>query len=248
MIKKISLHTEAREEKNGKANIIREAGYLPAVLYGSDLKENKLLKIKELDFGKAFASAGESSLVDLAIGKEEPIKVIIKDVQKDPIKDNIIHVDFFKVDMKKKIEIEVPLNFINEAPAVKELGGTLVKVMETVDAKCLPGDLIEHFDVDLSVLKTYGDNFKIKHLQVPENIEILESKEETIAHVMETKEEIIEEPVKEEVVEGEGETEEGEKPAEGEGEDASAGSTPKGGQAAQGEKEGGKEAGERKKE
>jgi len=220
MVKKVSLQAEIREEKNDKANIIREKGYLPAVLYGSDLKENKYLKVKDIDFAKALEVAGEATLVDLSINGEESTKVIIKDVQKDPVKDNIIHADFYKVNMKEKLEIEIPLNFINEPPAVKELGGTLVKNLETVDARCLPGDLIDHLDVDLSVLKTFEDSFKIKHLSVPENVELTEDIETPIVHVMETKEEVFAEPTVEEKLEGEEKKEEksgeGEEPKDGE--------------------------------
>jgi len=216
MVKKVSLQAETRKETNGKASVIRESGFLPAVLYGSELKENKSIKIKELDFKKAFELAGESTLIDLSIDGEEPTKVIIKDIQNDPIKGSIVHVDFYKVNMKEKIEVEVPLNFINEAPAVKELGGTLVKNIETVGAKCLPGDLIDHLDVDLSVLKTFEDSFKIKHLSIPENIELLEDIETPIVHVMETKEEVIEAPVESETIE-EGKEKKEEKSEESEG-------------------------------
>ena len=214
MVKKVSLQAETRQEKNGKASSIRENGYLPVILYGSELKENINLKVKDLDFKKAFELAGESTLIDLSIDGGESTKVIIKDIQNDPIKDSIIHADLYKVNMKEKIEVEIPLNFINEAPAVKELGGTLVKNMETVDAKCLPGDLVDHLDVDLSVLKTFDDSFKLKHLSVPGNIELLEDGESSIASVLETKEEVIEEPTPEEATEAV----EGEEKREGEDE------------------------------
>ena len=109
------------------------------------------------------------------------------------------------------IDIEIPLNFIGESPAVKEFGGTLVKNMESIDARCLPGDLIDNIDVDLLVLKTYEDYIKIKNLSLPESIEIFEDKEKIIAHVIEP--EVEEEPVvaEEEGEEGEKEGEEGEK-------------------------------------
>lgn len=200
MVKEIKLDVQARTEKKGQAKKIRTNGFIPAVLYGPGMVTHNL-KVKRHDFEQVFALAGESHLIDLAIDGKETVKVIIKDIHRNPIKDEIIHADFYKVDMKKKIEVEIPLHFIGEAKAVKELGGTLVKNIDSLEVKCLPGDLIDKFDIDLSVLETFDDFIRVRDLNLPSTLEIIYQPESLVAHVVEPR--VEEEVVEEEVIEEE---------------------------------------------
>ena len=186
MTTKVQLKAQLRSESNGKANSIRTAGFIPAVIYGFG-KENQNIKVKKHDFEKVFAIAGEFNLVDLSIDEAAPIKIIIKDVQRDGITDNIIHIDFYQVDMAKKITTEIPLNFIGEARAVKELGGTLVKNMDTVEVECLPGDLVSHIDVDISVLTDFGQFIRLHDLVLPKGVTLAQETNEAVVGVEETK-------------------------------------------------------------
>jgi large subunit ribosomal protein L25 len=192
MVKKITLNAETRTEANGQAKNLIKFGFIPAVLYGQGI-ENRNLKIKTKDFFHVVAEAGETHLIDMVIDGKENARVLIKDLQKDPLKSKIIHADFYQVNMKKAIEVEIPLHFIGEAKAVKELGGTLMKNIDFLNVKCLPGDLIDKIDIDLSVLATYEDSILIKDLKVPVGFEILNHADDMIVHVME--------PAVEEVVE-----------------------------------------------
>ncbi len=186
MTTKVKLSAQARSESNGKAQKIRTAGFIPAVVYGSK-KENYNIKIKKHDFERVFAAAGEFNLVDLSIDDATTIKVIIKDVQRNGITNEIIHVDFYQVDMTKKIITEIPLNFIGESKAVKELGGTLVKNMDSVEVKCLPGDLVSHIDVDLSKLEIFGQFIRLHDLILPNGIILAHETNEAVVGVEETK-------------------------------------------------------------
>ncbi|OGF28572.1 hypothetical protein A2331_04230 [Candidatus Falkowbacteria bacterium RIFOXYB2_FULL_34_18] len=181
MTKEIKLNALARakKEKSKKGD-----EYIPAVVYGLS-KENQSIKIKKNDFEKVYAEAGEFNLLDLNIDGKEKERVIIKDIQKNPIKNTVTHVDFYRVDMKKVIEVEVPLNFINVPDAVKKLGGVLLKNIEILRAKCLPGDLLESIDVDLSALKDFKDSIRVKDLKVPASIEIIDDMETLVANVSE---------------------------------------------------------------
>ncbi len=212
MVKEIKLDVQTRVEKNGKAKRMRIDGFIPAVIYGSGMSVRNL-KIKQKEIEQIYSIAGEANLLDLVIDGKETIKVIIKDIQFDPIKDKIIHADFYKVDMKKEIEVEVPLNFIGEAKVVKELGGVLVKNIDTLEIKCLPGNLIEKIDVDLSVLETFSDAVKVKDIKLPSDFEVLSLPEDLVVHAIEPQEE--EEPEEEKE---EGEAEEGEEKKEEGGE------------------------------
>lgn len=186
MTTKVQLNVQLRTKSEGQAKNIRAAGFIPAVIYGFG-KDNKNIKVKKHDFEKAFAVAGEFNLVDLSINQALPEKVIIKDVQRDGITDNVIHIDFYQVDMTKKITAEIPLNFVGEAKAVKELGGTLVKNMAAVEVECLPGDLVSHIDVDISVLESFDQFIRLHDLVLPQGIALAQETNEAVVGAVETK-------------------------------------------------------------
>lgn len=203
MTKAIKLEAQSRTKEDGKPQKIRSRDFIPAVLYGPNI-ESRNLKIKQIDFKKIFAVAGESNLVDLAVDDKPAVKILIKEVQKNPLKDNIIHADLYEVDMEKKITTEIPLFFVGESPAVKELAAILVKNMDSVEVECLPGDLVSHIDVDLSVLKNYHDSIKMNDLQIPSGIKFVNETNDIAASVMEYHVEVEEPqaPVEGEVVAG----------------------------------------------
>jgi large subunit ribosomal protein L25 len=192
MVKKITLNAESRTETNGQAKNIIKCGFIPVVLYGQGIA-NRNLKIKTADFLKVITEAGETHLIDLVIDGKDQARILIKDLQKDPMRDKVIHADFYQVNMAKEIEVEIPLHFIGESKAVKELGGTLMKNIDFLNVKCLPGDLIDKIDIDLSELATFEDAIMIRDLKVPAGFEVLNHAGDMIVHVME--------PVVEEVVE-----------------------------------------------
>ncbi|MFH1583418.1 MAG: 50S ribosomal protein L25 [Candidatus Falkowbacteria bacterium] len=195
MTTKVQLNAQLRSESNGKAKKIRATGFIPAVIYGFG-KANQNIKVKKHDFEKVFTIAGEFNLVDLSIGEAVPAKVIIKDVQRDGITDSVIHVDFYQVDMTKKITTEIPLNFIGEAKIIKELGGTLVKNMDTVEVECLPGDLVSHIDVDISILENFDQFIRLHDLVLPNGIVLVQVTNEAVVGAVETEiEEEAPEPV-----------------------------------------------------
>jgi large subunit ribosomal protein L25 len=170
MDEKIELKVASRE--NASPEKLRKEGIIPGVLYGKEIK-NKSLQIKEIDFIKTYQKAGESTLVDLKLGDSNPIKVLIKDVQRNNVTDKIQHVDFYQVNMQNKITAEINLVFTGIAPAVKELNGILVKNTTSIEVKCLPGDLVKEITVDISRLKTFEDMLYVKDIQLPPKIELL---------------------------------------------------------------------------
>lgn len=159
-----------REKKGVKT---REDGLLPAVIYGAGGgAESVSMAIK--DFNKVYQEAGDSTLIDLEVDGKNCGKVLVQDVQYDPVKGRVIHVDLKRIDMNKPLVAPVELVFIGESPAIKEAGGTLVRSFETIDIECLPKDLVSHFDVDLSVLKTFDDAFRVSNLKLPVGVKIAE--------------------------------------------------------------------------
>ncbi|MCX6798287.1 MAG: 50S ribosomal protein L25 [Candidatus Falkowbacteria bacterium] len=162
---------------------------LPAVLYGKG-RANANLKLKINDFIKIFKTAGESNLVELNIGTDAPVKVLIKDVQFELVKDLPRHVDFYQVNMKEKIRTEIPLHFIGESKAVKELGGVFLHEITEVEVECLPSDLSDHIDVDISVLNTYDDEIRMQDLKLPAGMKLVHDTNDIVAQVAEPKVEV----------------------------------------------------------
>ena len=177
-----NLFAEKREITGKKVKSIRAEGIMPAVLYGHKV-EAENISIPIVNFEKTFSEAGTSSLIDLVVGSEKPVKVLSHEPQNDPVTGRAIHVDFYRVKMDKKIKTEIPLNFIGESEAVEQLEGSLVTNKDTVEVECLPTDLVSEIDVDISSLKIFDDVIKVTDLNVPTGIEILHDKEEIIALV-----------------------------------------------------------------
>ncbi len=164
------LSATKREIKGEK---VRNEGLLPAVIYGAG-GEAESLSLVYSDFVKLYNEAGESSLIDLVVENKDAGKVLVHSVQFDPVKGRPIHVDLRRIDMSKPITANVELVFVGEAPAIKELGGTLVKNFEEVEVECLPKDLVNHIDVDLSVLATFDHSIKVSDLNLPAGLNIID--------------------------------------------------------------------------
>lgn len=161
------------------------SGMIPAVLYGKGFS-SQTLWIDSKQFDKIHREAGESSIIDLVVSDKDnkkTEKVLIYDLQQDPVSDKIIHVDFYRVRMDEVIETDVNLKFVGEAPAVKELGGVLVRNVDEVEVKCLPVDLPKEIIVDIASLKTFEDHIYIKDLDISEKVTINADPETLVALV-----------------------------------------------------------------
>jgi len=177
------LQAKKRDTFGKKLKQMRKQGLIPAIIYGKG-KENICLFVEKNVFNKVFNATGENALVKLIIeGEKEPKNVLVHEVQINPVVDDIIHVDFFEVKMDEKVETEVPLRFIGESPAVKNLGGTLITNKDSVEIKCLPSEIPKEIEVDISKLETFEDSIIARDLRIPKEIELLTDKGETIAFV-----------------------------------------------------------------
>lgn len=146
--------------------------HIPAILYGRGI-ENKMLWVDYFDFSRAYDEAGESTVLDLDVEKNgDDHKVLIYDVQTDPLTDQYSHIDFYQVKMDEEIETEVELEFVGESLAVKEAGGVLIKNMDSVEVRCLPGDLPGKIKVDISAIKTFDDYIYVKDLPISDKVKI----------------------------------------------------------------------------
>jgi large subunit ribosomal protein L25 len=206
------LKAQSRKILGRKNKAQREKKILPGVVYGHGFKSQSI-ELDLINFEKVFKEIGNTSLIDLEIDDQKTIKVLIHDLQYDFLTNKIQHVDFYKIKAGEKITVEVKLNFINEAPTVKEQGGVLFNNLDKIEIKCLPEDLINEIKIDLGKLKTFEDTIRVKDLEIPEKIELITDKEELIVQVERPKttaqlEAELEEEKKEEVGEEEEKKEE----------------------------------------
>ncbi|MEI7890697.1 MAG: 50S ribosomal protein L25 [bacterium] len=177
----IALKATIRTEIGKKAKNLRKQDLIPAVMYGNKIAAQNIA-VAYNEFKKVYSKAGESALVVLEVeGKK--LNVLIHDIQLAPMSGKVTHIDFFQVNMKEEVETEIPLEFVGEAPAVKALGGVLIKSIDEISVKCLPADLPEKYVIDISTLATFDDVIAVKDLKISDKIEILLDGETVIALV-----------------------------------------------------------------
>lgn len=199
----LSLSVKIRKDLRKKVKTLRKKGLLPAVLYGPKVK-NIALELDEKEFEKIYREAGESSLISLQVlDKKEKYLVLIHEVARDSLTGKPIHVDFYQPSLEEEVEVTVPIIFEGVSPAVKDLGGTLVKNISEIEIKALPQKLPHEIKVDVSQLKTFEDHILIKDLKLPDGVKISKSPEEILAFVArpEKVEEELVKPIEEKVEE-----------------------------------------------
>jgi len=176
-----TLHITTRTNEK-KPEQLRAEGFVPAVFYGK--KENSTpITVEKSEFVKALKEAGESTVISLKQEGEEDVEVLIHDVQLDPLTEEPIHVDFYAFERGVALEMEIPLVFVGISPAVKNLGGTLVKVIHELPIKALPKDLPHNIEVDISSLKDFESHIAAKDIVLPTGVELDIEPDEVVATV-----------------------------------------------------------------
>lgn len=187
----ITLMAQTRETFGKKLADARVAGRLPVVIYGSK-ESTQPLFVDLKEFKKVLSIAGESTLVTLEIGGQKK-DVLIHEVAHHPVSGEPIHADLLAVDTNKPITVHVPLVFDGVAPAIKELGGALVKVLHELEIEALPKDLPHDIKVDISVLVALDSQIHVKDLVLPKGVTTEVDGEEVVASITEAGEEVVEE-------------------------------------------------------
>lgn len=192
---KVELKANKREEKRKKNKGIRKQGLIPAVVYGRKYKSTPVsIDMREFKKKVLLSDAGLNLIFTLKIDKDK-IPVKTQSVQKNPLTDEILHLDFVNVIMDEAIKTKVPVELIGLPIGVKEGGGVLVHGLREIEIKCLPGDIPDKFEIDVSALEI-GHSFHVSDLKISKKVEILGSLTEMIANVSPpTKEEEVAAPV-----------------------------------------------------
>lgn len=172
--------------KTTSAKALRKAGLIPAVVYGPK-QESLAISVNKSVFEKVLKDAGESTVIKL-VGIGEEIEVLVHEVSFNPSRGGVEHVDFYAIEKGKEITVNVPLEFIGEAPAVK-LGGSLTKVLHEIEITCKPSALPQHIEVDVTPLEDFEKQIHVKDLVIPAGVTVHNDGEEVVALVQKVEEE-----------------------------------------------------------
>jgi large subunit ribosomal protein L25 len=216
----VSLAAESRENTGkGAARSLRRQGKVPAVIYGHAFVA-RALAVEHRALGKLLELiGGEAALLDVSIDGAAPIKALVREVQRNPVRrTDVIHLDLYAVVADEPIEVDVPVHIIGTAEGVRNQGGVLDHHLHRITLKVLPADIPDHIEVDVTDL-TVGHAIHVRDVTVP-NGEIMNDGDVSIVSVVVTRAEVAAETTV--AVEGEpelikkGKGEEGEGAGEGE--------------------------------
>lgn len=167
-----------------------ETESVPGVAYGPDLKENLHFEVEYNELNKVLNEAGANKIVQMNVGGEDH-EVLFKDVQYNPVTNQIIHFDMYAIKRGQKMKANIPVVLIGESPAVLK-GSVLNQFVDEIEVECIPSKLPESFEVDISKLEEVNDDVSIDDLKIEEGVELLVDEHLTIARIEEVQEHKIE--------------------------------------------------------
>jgi large subunit ribosomal protein L25 len=188
------LQAEPRELTGKKTGRLRRDGILPATVYGYQM-EPQSIQMSAHDFSGVLRKAGRTQVLDLSVGSSAPVPVLIRNTQIDPKRNHIIHVEFYRPNMRANVHTTVPVNFVGESPAVQE-GGIFLAVLDHLEIESLPDNVPTALDVDISPIAEINGAIHVSDVIAPENVVILTPGDEVLAKVNPpAAEEVVEEAI-----------------------------------------------------
>lgn len=179
---------EGKFNKNA-ARRVRAAGKIPAVLYGSG-HDPVAIEVEPKQISRIlFSETGHNTIFDVEVAGQPPAKAMIVDWQREPIKDQLIHIDLKRIALDKTLRVSVRVKLLGVPVGVKTEGGILDQVLREVEIECLPADIPSHIDVDVSGLALHGA-LRVNDLPHSDKIKFLNAEDATVAHVMSIREEV----------------------------------------------------------
>ena len=211
----MQLKAATRDLLGKSSRRLHGQGQLAAVVYGHNTKATPLV-LDRLEFQKVFLKSGRTHLVDLVVdGRTD--KVLVREIQTHPRRLGPIHVDFYQVNLEEKITVEVPVHLVGESAAVKRGDADILQPIHSLRVECLPSDIPEAFEVDMTPLEEIESEVRISDIKMPKGVTVLIDPEELVVKIIKKREMKVEEeaPTAEAALVGEGE-------AAAEGEEAAA--------------------------
>ncbi|HET6310108.1 MAG TPA: 50S ribosomal protein L25 [Candidatus Nitrosotalea sp.] len=202
----MQLKASVRDLLGKRSRRLYGQGKLAAVVYGHNAKPTPLV-LDRLEFQKVFVKSGRTHLVDLVIGGDKAEKVLVREIQTHPRRLGPIHVDFYQVNLEEKITVEVPVHLVGESAAVKRGDADILQPIHSLRVECLPSDIPEAFEVDLTPLEEIESELRIADIKMPKGVTVLIDPEELVVKIIKKREMKVEEevPAAEALVPAEGE-------------------------------------------
>jgi len=177
-MEKYVLEAKKREVIGKQVKALRREGFLPAVIYGTDI-EPLPLTLNTREVRQTLDKIGANTLITLKIGKKEHL-ALVRDMQREVINRDLLHIDFQAVSLEETITTTVPVMVVGEAPAVKEMNALLVTGLDFLQIEAKAKDLPDTIRVDVSELVEIGDNIQVKDIIISGDVSILDDPEETV--------------------------------------------------------------------
>ena len=216
----MQLKATPRQPAGKRSRRLLREGKLPAIVYGHNTEATPVT-LDKLEFQKVFVKSGRTHLVDLVLDGDRVEKVLVREIQTHPRRQGPIHVDFYQVNLQEKIEVEVPVHVVGESGPVKQGDADILQPIHSIRVECLPTEIPEDFQVDISSLEEIGAELRIADVRVGPGVTVLDDPDELVVKIVPKREMKVEEeiPAAEAAVPAEGEAAAGEA-AEAEGEPA----------------------------
>ena len=179
-MKRHQLKVEKRTVLGKLVKKLRRDGILPCNIYGKGI-ESTAVQVPLKEFDAVYKEAGETGLVDVALG-EKTIPTLIHNMQKD-FRGNVLHADFFQVNLKEKVKTMVPLEIVGEPKAVLDKVGLLMNILSEIEVEALPADLPENIEVNVEHLANVDDQITVADLKVPAEVTVLTEPEQVISKI-----------------------------------------------------------------
>src|SRR6202795_1632216 len=183
----MQLKASTRELLGKRSRRLYGQGKLAAVVYGHNATPTPL-ELDRLEFQKVFVKSGRTHLVDLVVDGGPTEKVLVREIQTHPRRLGPIHVDFYQVNLEEKITVEVPVHLTGESAAVKRGDADVLQPIHMVRGECLPTDIREAFEVDLTPLEEIESELRISDLRVPKGVTVLVDPEELVVKIVHRRE------------------------------------------------------------
>jgi large subunit ribosomal protein L25 len=202
MNNEITVAAEPRSQRGkNEARRLRVRGLAPAVVYGAG-KEAIPVAVSPKEINKILHSrSGHNTIFNVEVTRGETTPVMIVDWQRDPVKDNLLHVDLKRVDLTRALRVKVPIVASGEARGVKEQGGLLEAITREVEIECLPIDIPEQFSIDVSNLMLH-QSIRASELVLSGSVKLVSAADQVLAHVVALRAEVVAEPAAAAAVEG----------------------------------------------
>ena len=198
----VELKVTPRDVVGKKVSRLRREGVIPANVYGHGL-DSVAIQVPKDELVHVMRTAGRNEIVYLRLDGDEPRPTFLRQVQRNPVTDAILHADFYQISLKEKVRMEVPVALIGTAPAEQTHGGTLLHSLDSISVEGLPTDIPSVIEVDVSGLEEIDAAIHVAELSVPEGIAVLTDPEQVVAKIAPPQVEKVEEEVEGEVAEGE---------------------------------------------